>query len=95
MPSRRTTERKKISKNEERHVLGPCQRTKKKTVEHEADTDKSCNWQVWNCSQRMLKETEIVGSWMTNRNHPNYSIVEIDQNTEKSPGDFKRPAVKH
>ena len=25
--------------------------------------------------------------------HPNYSIVEIGQNTEKSPGDMRRLAV--
>ena len=27
--------------------------------------------------------------------HPNYSIVEIGQNTEKSPGDLRRFAVTH
>ena len=27
------------------------------------------------------------------RDHPNYGIVEINQNTEKSPGDLKRLAV--
>ena len=26
----------------------------------------------------------------TNGDHPNYSIVEIGQNTEKSPGDLRR-----
>ena len=30
---------------------------------------------------------------MTSGNHLNYSIVEIDQNTEKSPGDLERLAV--
>ena len=29
------------------------------------------------------------GNKRTSGDHPNYSIVEIGQNTEKSPGDFK------
>ena len=29
----------------------------------------------------------------TKGDHPNYNIVEIGQNTEKSPGDLKRLAV--
>ena len=29
----------------------------------------------------------------TNRDHPNYSIVEISQNTEKSPSDLRRLLV--
>ena len=28
-------------------------------------------------------------------NYPNYNIVEIGQNTEKSPGDLRRLAVTH
>ena len=31
----------------------------------------------------------------TSGDHPNYSIIEIGQNTEKSPGDLKRLAVTH
>ena len=27
------------------------------------------------------------------RDHPNYSIIEISQNTEKSPGDLRRLVV--
>ena len=34
-----------------------------------------------------LEDLEIRGD------HPNYSIVEISQNTEKSPGDLRRLAV--
>ena len=30
---------------------------------------------------------------MTSGEHPNYSIVEIGQNTEKSPGDLRKLAV--
>ena len=34
-----------------------------------------------------------TGNKRTNGDHPNYCIIEIGQNTEKSPGDLKRPAV--
>ena len=40
----------------------------------------------------LLKGLEDLG-WRTSWDHPNYSIVEIGQNTEKSPGDFRRLAV--
>ena len=34
-----------------------------------------------------------LGNKMTNGDYPNNSIIKIDQNTEKSPGDLKRLAV--
>ena len=34
-----------------------------------------------------------VQNWKTDRDHPKYSIVEIGQNTEKSPGDVMRLTV--
>ena len=34
-----------------------------------------------------------LGNWRTSGDHPNYSIVENDQNSEKSPGDLKRLVV--
>ena len=34
-----------------------------------------------------------LGNKRTSGDHPNYSIIEIDQITEKSPGDLKRLAV--
>ena len=33
------------------------------------------------------------GSWQPSGDHPNNSIVENGQNTEKSPGDLRRLAV--
>ena len=33
------------------------------------------------------------GSWRTSGDHPNDSIIEDGQNTEKSPGDWRRFAV--
>ena len=34
-----------------------------------------------------------LGRWKTSGDHPNCSIVENSQNTEKSPGDLRRLAV--
>ena len=39
------------------------------------------------------KEKEKVGSWRPSGDHPNNSITENGQNTEKSPGDLRRLAV--
>ena len=39
------------------------------------------------------KGTGRVRNWRTNRDHLNYSIVKISQNTEKSPGNRKGLAV--
>ena len=38
-------------------------------------------------------ETKGLLSWQTIGDHPNYSIIEKGQNTEKSPGDLRRLAV--
>ncbi len=40
-----------------------------------------------------LVETEEVGNKRTSGDHPNYCIIEIGQNTKKSPGDLRRLAV--
>ena len=37
--------------------------------------------------------TEGLGNKRTIRNHLNYSIIEINQNTEKSPGNLRRFAI--
>ena len=36
-----------------------------------------------------------LGNKKTNRDHPNYSIVEIGQNIENSPGDLRKFALNH
>ena len=37
--------------------------------------------------------TGRLGNKKTSRNHPNYSIIKIDQNAEKSPRHLRRLAV--
>ena len=44
-------------------------------------------------SQRLGKGAWRVGNQRMNQDSLNYSIVEIDQNTEKSPGDLRRLTV--
>ena len=76
-------------KGKGRKALRPCQRTKK-SVEHESDCETSCNLRTLNDTQSGLRELE---NRRMNRDHPSYCMVEIGQNTEKSPGDLRRIAV--
>ena len=41
----------------------------------------------------VARRSGSVGNRRKNRDHPNYSIVEIGQNTEKSPGNLRRLTV--
>ena len=40
--------------------------------------------------QKLGKGTRKIGNQRKNHDHPNYSIAEICQNPEKSPGDLRR-----
>ena len=62
-------------------------------MEHEGDGDTNCNWCTWNNPERIGKGTGRVGNKRTSGNYPDYSIVKIGQNNEKSPGDLRRFAV--
>ena len=53
-----------------------CLKTRK-TVEHEGDRDINCKWRAWNRLQRFGKGVGSVGNGRINRDHANYSIVEI------------------
>ena len=44
-------------------------------------------------TKRIIKGTGGLWIWRTSGNHPNYCIIENNQNTEKSPGDWRRLAV--
>ena len=65
----------------------------KKTVEHESDVYTNYNWCSCYSHRRIVKGTEGHGNKRTSEDHPNYSIIKIVQNTEKSPGDLWRFAV--
>ena len=44
-------------------------------------------------SKRFVKEAGIVRNRRTSRDHPNYSIINIGQITEKRDGNLRRLAV--
>ena len=60
-----------------------------KAVEHESDGDTSCNWCSWHSHQRISTKTGGLENNRTSGDHPNYCIIEIGQNIEKSLGDLK------
>ena len=39
------------------------------------------------------KEARRLKNQRMSRDHPNHSITKVNQNTEKSPGDLRRPAI--
>ena len=57
-----------------------------KPVEHESDVSTNYNWSSWYSHQMINKKTGRLGNKRTSRDHPNYCIVEIGQNSKKSPG---------
>ena len=74
------------------HVPGPCLGLEK-TVEHKSDDYISSNWCSCYSHQRIGTRTGELGNNRTGGDYPNYSIVEIGQNTAKSPGDLRKLAV--
>ena len=75
----------------EKKVPRPCKGVEK-TVEHESDVYTNYNWYFWYSHQRINKGTGGLGN-RTSGDHQNYCIIEIGQNTEKSPGDLGRFVV--
>ena len=57
-------------------------------MEHEGDSDTNCNWCARYSYQRINTWTGGLGNKRTSGDHSNNSIVEISQNTKKSPGDL-------
>ena len=56
-------------------------------MEHEGDDNTNCDWYFWYSHQRIIERLE------DDEDHPDSSITENGQNTEKGPGDVKRLAV--
>ena len=61
----------------------------KKSWEDKGVCDTNYNWCTRNDHQRPGRARKR----RTSQDHPDYSIVDISQNTKKSPGDLKRLAV--
>ena len=62
-------------------------------MNHENDDYINCNWRSWYSHRRIIKGTGGLGNNRTSGDHPNYCIIEIGQNIEKSPGDLRGLAV--
>ena len=62
-------------------------------MEHESDGDRNCNWSVWYTYQKIGAGPGGLGNKKNTGDHANYGIVEIGQNTERSPGDLRRLAA--
>ena len=62
-------------------------------MEPESDGDTNHNWCAQHSYQKIGTGTGGLGNKRMNKDHSNYSIVEIGQNTEKNSGDLRRLAV--
>ena len=62
-------------------------------MEHKGDDYIKSDQCSWYCHQRIGTRTGGLGNNRTIGDHPNYSIIKIGQNTEKSPVNLRRFAV--
>ena len=62
-------------------------------MEHEGDSDTNCNWSSRNNHQRVGTKAGGLRNQRTSRDYPDCSIIKIDQNAEKDPGDLGSFAV--
>ena len=62
-------------------------------MEHEINDNTNCNRCSWYSHEMTDEGTGVLGNYRTSGDHPNYSIGEISQNTETSPGDLRRLVV--
>ena len=83
----------KINENEKTDMYLDLARELKKVMEYKYDSETNCNWCTRNDLQRLAKGTGRDENWGTSRSHPNFSIIKMNQNSEKSPGDLKRLVV--
>ena len=58
-------------------------------MEHEDDSDTNYNWWGWYSHQKIAEGTGGLRGKRVSGYHPNDSIIEIGQNTEKSPGELR------
>ena len=62
-------------------------------MEYEGDGDTYSSCALENDPQRIDKGIAGLGNQRTSRDHPDYSIAKIGQNTKKSYGDLRRLTV--
>ena len=81
-----------FTESEKRQVLRPCQ-TSNKAMKYENDIEINCNWCSWNHPQKNWNGVKRLEIQRKNRDHPNYTIAKISQNTEECPGELRSLAV--
>ena len=62
-------------------------------MEHKGDCDTNCKWSTWNNPPKLDKGTGRLGNKRISGDHPDYSIIKIDKNTERSSRDVRRLAM--
>ena len=62
-------------------------------MEYESDGYTNCNLCFLYSHRKIGTRIGGLGNKSTSGDHPNYSIIEIGKNTEKSPGDLRRLAI--
>ena len=75
----------------ERQVHGTCYEFEE--MWNKTGSDSNCNWCSWSILQMINSGTGGFGNKKTSRDHPNYSTVDIGQNSEKYLGDLKWLAI--
>ena len=62
-------------------------------MEYDSDNYTNCDWCFWHGNLRIIKGHGRFGRGRPSGEHPNNSITENGQNTEKSPRDLRRLVV--
>ena len=83
-----------LEENETYKYLGILEADTIKQVQMKGMIRKEYLRRTWKLLEtRIIKGPGGFGSWQPSGDHPNNSIIENGQNTEKSPGDLRRLAV--
>ena len=83
----------KLTESEKQDKYLDLARKLKKTKEHEGDDYTNRDLCFWYSHQKIIDGTGRLRGWRTSGDHPNNSIIENSQNTEKSPGYLRRFVV--
>ena len=86
-------QRIKLKRSKKRDKYQDLAREIKKIIECKGYNNINSNRSAWNSPQRIGKGTGRLENKRISGNHSNYSIIKINQNTEKNPGELRRLAV--
>ena len=83
------------SKNKESEKKDTYQNFAWELIKLELDSDNytNCHWCFLYIYQRLRKRIWGLRNKRTSGDHPNYSIIDVSQNTKKGPGDLRRLVI--